>query len=42
MQNVIRSNKAGATGGKLHGEVGESLCAENVLLELEKLESASS
>jgi len=36
MQNVIRSHKAGATVGKLHGEVGASLRADEVLLEFEK------
>eukprot|EP00579_Thalassiosira_antarctica_P001903 CAMPEP_0201870296 /NCGR_PEP_ID=MMETSP0902-20130614/3447_1 /ASSEMBLY_ACC=CAM_ASM_000551 /TAXON_ID=420261 /ORGANISM="Thalassiosira antarctica, Strain CCMP982" /LENGTH=850 /DNA_ID=CAMNT_0048395887 /DNA_START=152 /DNA_END=2704 /DNA_ORIENTATION=- len=42
MQNVIRSHKAGATVGKLHGEVGASLRADEILLEFEKLESVSS
>lgn len=36
MQNVIRSHKAGATVGKLYGEVGASLRADEVLLEFEK------
>ena len=36
MQNVIRSHKAGATVGKLYGEVGASLRAVEVLLEFEK------
>eukprot|EP01083_Nonionella_stella_P038449 104637_1 len=36
MQNVIRAHKAGATVGKLHGEVGASLRADEILLEFEK------
>jgi propionyl-CoA carboxylase alpha chain len=40
MQNVIRSHKAGATVGALHGKVGASLRADEVLLEFD--ESASS
>ena len=42
MQNVIRSNKAGATVRKLRGELGASLRADEILLEFEKLESESS
>ena len=42
MQNVIRSNKAGATVRKLRGELGASLRADEILLEFEELESASS
>ena len=38
MQNVIRSHKAHAVVGKLHGEVGASLRADEVLLEFEKQE----
>ena len=41
MQNVIRSHKAGARVGKLHGEVGASLRADEILIEFDKLESAS-
>mmetsp|Transcript_14985 Transcript_14985/g.21286 ORF Transcript_14985/g.21286 Transcript_14985/m.21286 type:complete len:829 (-) Transcript_14985:54-2540(-) len=33
MQNVIRSHKAGAVVGKLHGEVGASLRADEILIE---------
>lgn len=36
MQNVIRSHKAGAIVGKLHGKVGASLRADEILLEFEK------
>merc|ERR1719291_724125 len=36
MQNVIRSHKAGATVEKLHGKVGASLRADEILLEFEK------
>jgi len=36
MQNVIRSHRAGAKVGKLHGEVGGSLRADEILLEFEK------
>jgi len=40
MQNVIRSHKAGAKVGKLHGVVGASLRADEVLIEFEQMESA--
>eukprot|EP00985_Skeletonema_marinoi_P022072 scaffold13855_cov168-Skeletonema_marinoi.AAC.3 len=33
MQNVIRSHKGGAIVGKLHGEVGASLRADEILIE---------
>ena len=33
MQNVIRSHKAGAVVSKLHGEVGASLRADEILIE---------
>ena len=36
MQNIIRSHKAGARISKLHGEVGASLRADEILLEFEK------
>ena len=36
MQNIIRSHKAGARVSKLHGEVGASLRADEILLEFEK------
>jgi propionyl-CoA carboxylase alpha chain len=36
MQNVIRSHRAGAVVGKLRGQVGASLRADEVLLEFEK------
>jgi propionyl-CoA carboxylase alpha chain len=39
MQNIIRSRRAGATVGKLHGKVGASLRADEILLEFEKLEA---
>ncbi|KAL7516922.1 hypothetical protein ACHAWX_001893 [Stephanocyclus meneghinianus] len=39
MQNVIRSHKAGAKIGKLHGEVGASLRADECLIEFEKAEA---
>jgi len=38
MQNIIRSHKAGATVGKLHGKVGASLRADEILLEFVKPE----
>ena len=38
MQNIIRSHKAGAIVEKLHGTVGASLCADEILLEFVKLE----
>ncbi|KAL7539350.1 hypothetical protein ACHAXR_009211 [Thalassiosira sp. AJA248-18] len=41
MQNVIRSQKAGARIGKLRGEVGSSLRADEILIEFEKVESKS-
>ena len=40
MQNVIKSHKAGATVSKLHGEVGASLRADEILLEFEKTEDS--
>ena len=36
MQNVIRSHRAGATVGKLRGEVGASLRTDEILLEFER------
>jgi propionyl-CoA carboxylase alpha chain len=36
MQNIIRSHKAGAKVGKLHGKVGASLRADEILVEFEK------
>jgi len=42
MQNVIKSHKAGATVSKLHGEVGASLRADEILLEFEKMEESGS
>jgi len=36
MQNIIRSPRAGATVGKLHGKVGTSLRADEVLLEFKR------
>ena len=38
MQNIIRSHKAGAIVEKLHGTVGASLRADEILLEFVKLE----
>jgi hypothetical protein len=38
MQNVIRSHKAGAKVGKLHGVIGGSLRADEILMEFEKEE----
>jgi len=40
MQNIIKSHKAGATVSKLHGEVGASLRADEILLEFEKTEDS--
>lgn len=36
MQNIIRSHKAGAIIGKLHGKVGASLRADEILVEFAK------
>ena len=36
MQNIIRSHKTGAKVGKLHGKVGASLHADEILVEFEK------
>ena len=36
MQNIIRSHKAGAKVEKLHGKVGASLRADEILVEFEK------
>ena len=41
MQNVIRSHKAHAKVAKLHGIVGASLRADEILLEFEKVEMSS-
>ena len=35
MQNVIRSHKAGATVGKLYGEVGASPRTDEILIEFD-------